>query len=78
MAQGDHEGVLRAVILAGWPDRELRWPAFLEGEVVLRVTDTEANVWLPRALRAALLHWHYCSRNPPPPQPQPLQKRKRR
>ena len=26
-----HESVLRAVIWAGWPDRELTWPAFLEG-----------------------------------------------
>ena len=27
----DHERVLRALIGAGWPDREPTWPAFLEG-----------------------------------------------
>ena len=38
---------------------------------VLRITDADANNWLPRALRNALAHWHYRRRNPPPPQPQP-------
>ena len=50
-AREDHQRVLRAVIWAGWPDRGPTWPAFLEGGAVLRVTDTEANNWLPRALR---------------------------
>ena len=49
-AQEYHERVLRAVIRAGRPDRGPEWPAFLEGGAVLRVTDAEANVWLPRAL----------------------------
>ena len=31
MAQEDRERVLRAVILAGWPNREPTWPAFLGG-----------------------------------------------
>ena len=31
VAQEDHERVLRAVIQAGWPDREPKWPAFVEG-----------------------------------------------
>ena len=31
VAQKDHERVLRAVVRAGWPDREPTWPAFLEG-----------------------------------------------
>ena len=43
--------------LAGWPNGERTWPAFLEGGAVLRVTDTDANNWLPRALRTALTHW---------------------
>ena len=46
-ASGDHKRVLRAVIRAGWPDREPTWPAFLEGGAVLRITDTDANNWLP-------------------------------
>ena len=54
------------------------WPAFLEGGAVLRVTNAEANVWLPRALRTALGHWRYRPRNPPPPQPQPPHKQRRR
>ena len=41
--QEDQERVLRAVIWAGWPDRELTWPVFLEGGAVLRITDAEAN-----------------------------------
>ena len=53
----DHESVLRAVIRPGWPDREPTWPAFLEGGAALRVTDAEANNWLPEALRTALTHW---------------------
>ena len=52
----DHERVLRAVIRAGWPNREPTWPAFLEGGAVLSITDAKANNWLPRALRAALTH----------------------
>ena len=78
VAQGDHERVLRAVIPAGWPDRELGWPAFLEGGAVLRVTEAKADVWLPRALHAALIHWRYRPTNPPPPRPEPPQKRTRR
>ena len=74
--QEDHERVLRAVILAGGPDREPTWPAFLEGGVVLRITDAEANNLLPRALRTALTHWLYRRRNPPPPHPQPPHKRR--
>ena len=65
----DHETVLRAVIWAGWPNREPTWPAFLEGGAVLRVTDPEAHNWLPWALRIALTHCRYGQRNPPPPQP---------
>ena len=78
MAQEDHEGVFWAVIRAGWPDREPTLPAFLEGAAVLRVTDAEANNWLPPALRTALTHWRYRQRNPPPLQPQPPHKRRRR
>ena len=78
MAHDHHKKVLPAVIRAGWPDREPGWPAFLEGEAVLCVTDAEANVWLPRALRAALIHWGYSPRNPPPLQRKPPQKRRRR
>ena len=77
-APEDHERVLRSVIRAAWPDRGLTWPAFLEGEAMLRVTDADANNWLPRALRSALAHWPYRRRNPPPPQPQPPYKRRRR
>ena len=67
--------ILRTVVWAGWPDQEPGWPAFLEDGAVLRVTDVEANVWLPRALRAALFHWCYCSGNLPPPHPQPHKSR---
>ena len=77
-APGDHERVLRSVIRAAQPDREPTWPAFLEGGAVLRITDADANNWLPRALRNALTHWRYRRRNPPPPQPQPPHKRRRR
>ena len=78
VAEKDHERVLRAVTRAGWPDREQTWPSFLEGGAVLRVTDAEANNWLPRALRTALTHWCHRRRNPPPPQPQPPHRRRRR
>ena len=54
------------------------WPAFLEGGAVLRITDADANNWLPRALRSALAHWRYRRHNPPPPQPQPPHKRRRK
>ena len=47
LAREEHGRVLRAVIRAGWPDRWPQWPAFLDGGEVLRVTDAEANVWLP-------------------------------
>ena len=77
-APEDHERVLRSVIRAARPDREPTWPAFLEGKAVLRITDADANDWLPRALRSALAHWRYRRRNPPPPQPQPPHKRRRR
>ena len=77
-APGDHERVLRSVIWAAWPDRGPTWPAFLEGGAVLRITDADANNWLPLALRNALTHWRYRQRNPPPPQPQPPHKRLRR
>ena len=73
-APEDHERVLRSVIRAAWPDR----PAILEGGAVLRITDADANNWLPRALRSALAHWRYRRRNPPPPQPQPPHKQRRR
>ena len=46
----DHERVLRAVIRATWPDREPTWPAFLDGGAVLRITDADANNWLPPGL----------------------------
>ena len=59
VAQEDHERVLRTVIRAGLPNTEPGWPAFLEGRAVLRITDAEANNWLPRALRYALTHWRY-------------------
>ena len=74
VAGEDHERVLGAVIQAEQPDQELAWPALLEGVAVRRVTDAEANVWLPWALPAALIHWHYRPRNPQPPQPEPPQK----
>ena len=77
-APEDDERVLRSVIRRAWPDREPTWPAFLEGGAVLRITDADANNWLPRALRNALTHWRYRRRNPPPPQPQPPHKRRRR
>ena len=77
-APEDHERVLRSVIRAAWPDRGLTSPAFLEGGAVLRITDTDANNWLPQALRSALAHWCYRRRNPPPPQPQSPHKRRRR
>ena len=70
--------VLRSVIRAAWPDRGPRWPAFLEGGAVLRITDADANDWLPQALRSALPHWRYRRRNPPPPQPEPPHKGRRR
>ena len=76
-AREDHERVLRSVIRAAWPDRGPTWPAFLEGGAVLRITDAEANNWLPRALRSALAHWRYRRHNPPPPQPQLPRKRRR-
>ena len=47
------------------------------GGAVLRITDADANNWLPRALRNALTHWRYRQRNPPPPQPQPPHRRRR-
>ena len=47
--------------------REPTWPAFLKGGAVLRITDADANNWLPRVLRSALAHWRYRRRNPPPP-----------
>ena len=70
-APEDNERVHWTMIRAAWPDREPTWPAFLEGGAVLRITDADANNWLPRALRNALTHWRYRRRNPPPPQPQP-------
>ena len=77
-APEDHDRVLRSVIRAAWPDRGPTWPAFLEGGAVLRITDADANNWLPRPLRSALAHWRYRRRNLPPPQPQPPHKRRRR
>ena len=50
----------------------------LPGGAVLRITDADANNWLPRALRSALAHWRYRRHNPPPPQPQPPHKRRRK
>ena len=72
------EGGFRSVIRAAWPDGEPAWPAFPEGGAVLRITDADANNWLPRALRSALAHWRYRRHNPPPPQPQPPYKRRHR
>ena len=66
------------MIRAAWPDRELTWPAFLEGGAVLRITDAEANNWPPWALRSALAHWRYRRRNLPPPQYQTPHKGRRR
>ena len=77
-APEDHERVLRTMIRAAWPDREPTWPALLEEGAVLRISDADANNWLPRALRNTLTHWRYRRRNPPPPQPQPPHKRRRR
>ena len=77
-APEDQERVLRSVIRAAWPDRGPTWPAFLEEGAVFRITDADANNWLPRALRSALAHWRYRLRNPLPPQPQPPHKRRRR
>ena len=77
-APEDHERVLRSVIWAAWPDMEPTWPAFLEGGAVLRITDVDANNWLPRALRSALAHWRHRWRNPPTPQLQPPHKRRPR
>ena len=78
VAQEDHEGVLRTVICAGWPNQEAGWPVLLEGGAEVCVTDAEANVWLPRALRAAPCHWCYRQRCQLPLQPQPPHKRRRR
>ena len=77
-AQEDHERVLWAVGRARRPAREPKWPAFLEGGAVLRITVAEADNWLPWALGTALTHWRYCRRNRPPPQPQPPHRRRRR
>ena len=77
-APEDQEEVLLAAIRAACPDREPTWPAFLEGRAVLRITDADANNWLPRALHNALTHWRYRRRTPPLPQPQPPHKRRRR
>ena len=66
--------VLRAIVRAGWPDQEPGWPAFLEGDMVLRVTDAEANEWLRQALFAAPVQLRYRQQNLPAQQPQPPQK----
>ena len=72
-APEDHERVLRSVIRAAWPDRGPTWPAFLEGGAVLRITDADANNWLPRALGASSSPWwspgwsSSTTRTPPPP-----------
>ena len=78
VARENNKRVLRDVIRAGWPDRGPEWPGFLEEGAVLRVTDAEANVCLPRALRTVLSHWRYRPRKLPPPEPQPPSKRRRR
>ena len=70
-APEEHERVLRSVIRAAWPDRGPTWPAFVEGGAMLRITDADANSWLPRALRSALAHWCYRRRNPPRHSPNP-------
>ena len=44
------------MIRAVWPHTEPTCPAFLEGGALLRITDADANNWLPRALRNALTH----------------------
>ena len=77
-APEDHERVLRSVIRAVWPNRGPTLPAFLEGGAMLRITDADANNWLPQALRSALAHWRYRRRNQLPPQPQTPHKRRRR
>ena len=74
--QEDHERVLRTVVPAGWPYRETAWPAFLEGGLVLRITDAEVNNSLPWALRTALTPWRYRRQDSLPPQPQRPQKRR--
>ena len=76
-APEDHKRVLGAAIRAAWPDREPTRPAFLEGGAVLRITDADANNWLPRALRNALTQT-LPPVDLPPPQPQPPRKRGRR
>ena len=78
VAREDRKTVLRTLIRAEPRDRGPTWPAFLDGGAVLRVTEAEANNWLPRALRTALGNWRYHPRNPPLPQPQPSRKRRRR
>ena len=45
LALEDHKRVLRAVIWAGWCQREPGLLAFLEGGAVLRVKYAESNVW---------------------------------
>ena len=74
-APEDHGMILRTVIRAAWPDRAPTCPAFLERGALLRMTNADANNWLPRALRNALTDWRYRRRNPPAPQPQHLHKR---
>ena len=77
-APEDHERVISSVMRAALPDRGPTSPAFLDGGAMLRITDADANNWLPRALRSALAHWRYRQRNLPPPQPQAPHKRQRR
>ena len=77
-APEDHKRVLGSVTRAAWPDRGPTWQPFLEGGAVLRITDADANNWLPRALCSALTHWRHRRRNPPSPQPLPRHKRRRR
>ena len=78
VAREDPERVLRDVNWAGWPNQGREWPAFLEEGAVLRITDAEPNVWLPRAQGIALSHWRYRRRNLSPLQPQPPRKQRRR
>ena len=78
VAPEDNKRALRSVIRAVWPDREPTWPALPAGGAVLRITDADANNWLPRALRNALTHWRYRRQNPPPPQLRPPHKQRRR